>query len=60
MQCISCGNYFRRDYWNNSDECEDCIDTLATTKYNYVDSTDEVEIETLVNPSGRTAPRFYD
>ena len=57
MICVHCGTYFKKTKWNNSDSCEDCLDTGATPEY---DSEIELEVEHLKNPTGKTQPVFYD
>lgn len=60
MKCLSCNAYYRRSEWNTADYCEQCVDAMEDQKYNSYDVTDDVEIEALVNPTGRTQPHFYD
>lgn len=57
-QCISCNSYFRKNQFNSSEECESCIDTLPSASL--FEGEDEVEVQHLLNPSGRTAAVFPD
>ncbi len=56
MQCKSCGEYFRRNQWNQGDECENCVDTKEIP----MDTEDQVEVDLLMNPTGVTRAVFYD
>lgn len=56
--CVVCGEYFRLSPWHtNKLECQNCTDVLHS---NYVDDDLEIEKTTLLNPSGKTKPVFYD
>lgn len=57
MKCLTCGDYFRTNQWNNSKECENCTDNQKVQEY---DSEDQVEVDILMNPSGVTRAVFYD
>lgn len=54
--CITCNNYYRRSKFNPTDECEDCQDTSET----WVDEEDDVDIQQILNPTGKTPARFVD
>lgn len=55
--CRSCQSYYKKTQWNQSDECTDCVDTLNTPIF---DEDDSLEVEHLLNPSGRTLPKFNE
>ena len=54
-RCVSCGNHYRQTKFNNTNKCEDCLDVDSVYDADY-----DLEVETLVNPSGKTKPVFYD
>ena len=61
MICITCCSYFKRTLWNNSLECDKCVDKNDKLVYNtYIEEDDKVDIDTLVNPTGKTQGIFYD
>lgn len=51
-RCALCGTRYQLTQYNSSSECQDCVDVL--------DSTDQVEIGLLINPSGKTPAKIYD
>lgn len=55
MKCIECGGYFRQTKWNNGATCESCADIVYT-----LDGEEQIEVDLLQNPSGKTQPVFYD
>lgn len=55
MKCISCGSYFKKTPWNDGVICEDCSDTAYNDYF-----VDQAEIDTIVNPTGKTQAVFYD
>lgn len=55
-RCISCGTRYQLTKYNQTSKCEDCIDADL-----YFDNKDyDVDVELLVNPTGKTKPVFYD
>jgi hypothetical protein len=56
--CITCGDYFRFNaYHSNKLECQNCAYQIFSS---ILDSDDEAEISTLLNPSSKTLAVFYD
>ena len=55
--CRSCQSYYKKNQWNQSDECSDCAYTADVPLF---DEEDSLEVEHLLNPSGRTLPRFNE
>lgn len=55
MICVQCGNYFKRDKFNNSNTCEDCLDVFVED-----DPDAELEIKTLLNPNGKVRASIFD
>ena len=55
--CRSCHSYYKKNQWNQSDECSDCAYTADVPLF---DEEDSLEVEHLLNPSGRTLPRFNE
>jgi NMD protein affecting ribosome stability and mRNA decay len=55
--CRSCQSYYKKNQWNQSDECNDCAYTADVPLF---DEEDSLEVEHLLNPSGRTLPRFNE
>lgn len=54
--CVLCNAYFRRSKYNPTDHCEGCLDEAEDWK----DAEDEVDINQLLNPTGKTPARFAD
>ena len=55
--CTSCQSYYRKSPYNNTDQCDECV---YTTEVPLFDEEDSIEVEHLLNPSGRTLPRFNE
>ena len=55
--CRSCQSYYKKNQWNQSDECNDCVYTADVPLF---DEEDSLEVEHLLNPSGRTLPKFNE
>jgi hypothetical protein len=55
MRCIICNTYFKQHQFNRSKECDDC----ASTGNSYIDSETEVDIENMLNPTGKVKAVFY-
>jgi len=47
--CRSCQSYYKKNQWNQSDECSDCAYTVDVPLF---DEEDSLEVEHLFNPSG--------
>jgi hypothetical protein len=62
MICTSCKSYYRRSAWNPSKYCEKCFDETkdADDEYSLASDDDSVEIDSILNPTGKTQPKFYD
>lgn len=56
MKCVMCKDYFRRSEYNPTDCCEACIDAADDVEYNL----DDVDVQIVLNPTGKTQPVFYD
>lgn len=54
-RCYSCGTKYKESEYNTSGKCDECYDV----DWLYIDDA-QVELDLLVNPSGRTKPVFYD
>lgn len=52
--CINCKGYFRRSKYNQTDSCDDCLDDLEA----WPDVEDEMDIYSVVNPTGKTPARI--
>ena len=55
--CRSCQSYYKKNQWNQSDECSDCA---YTTDVPLFDEEDSLEVEHLLNPTGKTPARFNE
>lgn len=55
--CRSCQSYYKKNQWNQSDECSDCAYTADVPLF---DEEDSLEIEHLLNPSGKVPARFNE
>lgn len=56
MRCIICNTYFKQHQFNRTKECDDCIGNTASSG---IDSETEVDIEKMLNPTGKVPPYFY-
>jgi hypothetical protein len=63
MRCIVCNQYFKLNKNLSNKEtvtrCEDCLDVGYNPDSSFDDS-EQVEIETLVNPSGKTQAKYIE
>jgi glutaredoxin len=59
MRCLSCSSYFRHTAYNQSSFCEYCLDAEDLIKKEKESDVD-LEIELLVNPSGRRQAVIYE
>jgi hypothetical protein len=57
--CKACGAYFKQSPYNNTNECDDCLDTFEGDSQEF-DSVYEADILEITNPSGKTRPVFLD
>jgi hypothetical protein len=55
--CLTCGSYYKLSPYNDSNECDSCVDQLGAPMF---DDEDSVEVDHLLNPSGRTLAKFSD
>ena len=55
--CVECKNYYRRNRDNPTDCCEKCLDEMYDGTF---DSESDVDINQLLNPTGKTPARFSD
>jgi hypothetical protein len=53
--CVLCGEHFKKYSNVVVNYCLDCVDEMPEE-----DSETSLEVTLLMNPSGRTQPRFYD
>lgn len=56
-KCKTCGDYYRKSPYNNTAECDNCIDQVDRP---YLDEEDTLEVQHLVCPSGKTPAVYYD
>lgn len=56
MKCIICDNYFKKHAFNQSNECDACIDIILPE----IDPETEIDVVIMLNPSGRTPAVFYE
>ena len=55
-KCVICGNYFKHTPFNQTNECDDCIDIVLPE----IDAETEVDLELMRNPTGKTPAVFYE
>ena len=55
--CITCGGYYKLSQYNPTDECDDCTSAILVP---YLDEDDALEVESLLNPSGKIPARFNE
>lgn len=55
--CKTCGDYYRTNQFNQTQECEYCVDQITQFQ---IDDEDEIEVQHIVNPNGKVLPRFLD
>ena len=63
MNCITCGTYFKNKHYHTEYECEACRDVVGTfngKSLEEYESIEDLDIQAMLNPSGRTMPVFYD
>lgn len=56
--CKTCGEYYRTNQFNKTEECEYCVDQIGT--YTDFDDEDMLEVQSIMNPSGKIKARFLD
>jgi hypothetical protein len=56
--CNICGEYYRLTPYNSSECCDDCCVHALEPEYLTLD--DQLDIDKIMNPSGRVQPVFYD
>jgi hypothetical protein len=57
MRCVICNTYFKQHSFNRTKQCDDCLGADGSS--NYIDSETEVDINSVLNPSGKVQPVFY-
>jgi hypothetical protein len=56
--CVTCGAYYRNTPFNQSNECDDCVDQISDL---YEEPENELQtIREIVYPSGKTPIVRYD
>lgn len=56
MKCVICGTYYKKNIFNSSSNCEDCVDSIDKDL-----SFDDIDlINSVTNPSGKTLAVFSD
>lgn len=55
--CSACRSYYRLSPYNETDQCDDCVDTGNAFVF---DEEDSLEVEHLLNPTGKTTAKFSD
>lgn len=58
MKCVTCGSYFKQHSFNRSLECDDCV--AVSYDFDDLDSEMQVEVNLLVNPTGKKQPVIYE
>lgn len=56
MKCVICNNYFKQTPFNQTNECDECVDIVLPE----IDAETELDFELMKNPSGRTPAVFYE
>lgn len=56
-KCKTCGEYYKKSRYNQTDECDSCNEQSLDVFY---DEEDEIEIQHLLCPTGKTPARYYD
>lgn len=54
--CVVCKSHYFLTIYNNSKQCDDCQEFLEEKE----EEKDQVDVNILLNPSGKTKPKFYD
>ncbi len=57
--CSTCRSYYRLSPYNDTDQCDNCVDTIDVS-LSLFDEEDSLEVEHLLNPTGKTAAKFSD
>ncbi len=59
--CVTCGSHYFKSPYNESLQCDNCTDVLDDSDMLYLDDPDAaIEIDHVVNPSGRVKAHIYD
>lgn len=56
--CVCCGEYYKRTSFVGREFCPDCDG--ITDNYDILDEEINLEISSLLSPSGRVKPKIYD
>lgn len=57
--CKTCGAYYKKSAFNNSEECELCKDVIDEDQASF-EQAYEADLIQIKNPSGRTLPVFQE
>lgn len=57
--CKTCAAYYKKNAFNNSDECDDCRDIISYEQESF-NQAYEADLIQIKNPSGRTLPVFQE
>lgn len=62
MRCIICNSYFKQNRTLSTLEktCEDCVMQADSDDSDNTDDSERLEIETLLNPTGRIQAKFIE
>lgn len=60
MKCLSCGVSFKGTLQNKTGLCDYCKVLEDEVKTKDFGLLDEPDIKDILNPTGRTQPKFYD
>jgi hypothetical protein len=59
--CVTCTRHYFLSSYNQTKQCDSCLDVLPVDYAEYVDDLDEVEIDCLVNGQARkTKASIFD
>lgn len=57
--CVTCGAYYKRNQYNSTDHCENCLYDGGAADGDIMEE-DEVDFDLILNPTGKTPARFSD
>lgn len=60
LRCLCCNKSFRPFAWSSLEYCQQCLDEDNELSYNSIDSGDQVEIDSLLRPTGKTPAIYYE
>lgn len=58
--CVMCKSYYKQSQYNQTANCDACDTEMSSDPFEMFDDEDIVEIQHILNPTGKTNPIFND